>query len=385
MSLSRRDVTLYSDAAYYGGAEVYLSMLARQIDRERFRLSALLPDDPPVERLEKELEEAGVRIFRHPRPGFRWMSALRRMPALFREIGGEILHVNLPSAYDAALSAVAVAAKLGGYRRVVTTEHLPMIDRKYRKFPAKILFSEAIDRVLVPSRATRNDVVRRHRIDPEKTRVLPYGIEPPEPIDAAAARSLREETGTPEGTRVVGIVGRLHPRKGHRTLFAALSALAREGRIDPGSTRVWVIGEGEDREALEGIVGERNLGPLVRFLGPRGDAAALMHLLDLLVVPSLIETTPFVILEAMAAGRPVIASRIYGIPEMIEHEASGLLVDPEDVEGLAGALDRMLSDAESRARFGARGRERFEALFTAQRMARETENVYLGREREDPE
>ncbi|MBD3163046.1 MAG: glycosyltransferase [Candidatus Eisenbacteria bacterium] len=383
MSGSRRVVTFYSDAAYYGGAEVYLSMLARHLDPERFRTTALLPDDPPVKRLEREMEAIGARVVRHPRPGLNWMNALRRMPSVFREIGGEILHINLPSTYDAAVSAVAVAARLAGYRRVLTTEHLPMIERKYRKFPAKLLFSEAIDLVLVPSRATREYVVQRHRLPLEKTRVLPYGIERPAPVDADTAARLRAETATPEGTCLIGIVGRLHPRKGHRTLFAALSCLRERARLE--EVRVWVIGEGEDRPALERIVADRDLGGVVRFLGPRDDAAGLMQLLDLLVVPSLVETTPFVILEAMAAGRAVVASRIYGIPEMIEPEGSGLLIEPEDVAGLAEALGRLVSDPELRARFGARGRARFDERFTAARMARETEAAYLDRGGEGPE
>ena len=79
---------------------------------------------------------------------------------------------------------------------------------------------------------------------------------------------------------------------------------------------------------------------IVRFVGPRNDAAAIMRLIDLLAVPSLVETTPFVILEAMAAGRPVVASRIYGIPEMIEEDKSGTLVNPSDPEDLARALLR---------------------------------------------
>jgi glycosyltransferase involved in cell wall biosynthesis len=107
-----------------------------------------------------------------------------------------------------------------------------------------------------------------------------------------------------------------------------------------------------------------------------------MRVLDLLVVPSLMETTPFVVLEAMAAGRPVVASRIYGIPEMIEEGESGFLVTPADPAGLADALLPLISNAGLRERFGRQGRCRYEGIFSAERMARATEAAYLGREQE---
>jgi len=376
----RTGVTLYSDAAYYGGAEVYLSMLARHLDGDRFLLSALVPDEPPVERLEEELRTAGVSIRRHRRPDYRWWGCVPRLRAHLREIGAEILHINLPSTYDAGLSSVALAARMAGYRRVLTTEHLPMIRRRYRRFPSKLLFSRAVDLILVPAHATREYVVGLHHMPRGKTRVIPYGVEEPVPLDGETARELRERTRTPHEALLLGIVGRLTARKGHVHLFDALRNLRGRGEL-PARTCLWVIGEGEGHSMLETAVSERGIGDLVRFVGPRDDAASLMQLLDLLVVPSLMETTPFVVLEAMAAGRPVVASRIYGIPEMIEEGESGFLVRPGDPEDLARALLPLLHDVGLRERFGRRGRERYEAVFSAERMARATEAAYLGSER----
>lgn len=381
MNARRTRITLYSDAAYYGGAEVYLSMLARHIDQDRFELSALVPDAPRVERLESELRDCGASIVRHERPGFRWWEALPRLRPVFAEVGGEVLHINLPSAYDACLASVALAAKLAGYRRAVTTEHLPMIRRRYRKFPGKVLFGEALDTIIVPARATRPYVVDLHRMPWEKTRIIPYGVEEPASLPDATIRQLRESTDTPADALVLGVVGRLTERKGHRFLLEALTLLQETSGLP--KMRVWVIGEGEEKDAIERDVAQRDLGDIVRMVGPRSDAAALMPLLDLLVVPSLMETTPFVILEAMAAGRPVVASSIYGIPEMIEAGESGFLVEPGDAPGLASALRPLLEDCALRERFGRRGRERFEAIFSAERMARATEAVYLGREPEE--
>jgi glycosyltransferase involved in cell wall biosynthesis len=377
MTHAQLPVTLYSDAAYYGGAEVYLTTLARSLDRERIRLSALVPDDPPVPRLEEELASAGVAIARHHRPGFRWWEAIPRLRRSFEALGGEVLHINLPSTYDAGLSCVALAARLAGYRRVLTTEHLPMIQRRYRRFPGKVLFSEAVDLILVPAHATREYVVQLHRMPWEKTRIIPYGIDAPPPLAAGVEEEVRARTQTPRGMLTLGIVGRLTPRKGHRFLFEALSILGRRGALDP--MRLWVIGEGEDAAELAREARERGLEETVRFLGLRSDAASLIRLLDLLVVPSLVETTPFVILEAMACGRPVVASRIYGIPEMIEEGGSGRLVPPGEPAALADVLDPLLRSAETRERMGRRARELYDERFSADRMARATEAGYFGR------
>lgn len=373
-------LTLYSDAAYFGGAEVYLTTLARSLDPSRFRLSAVLPGDPAVPRLDEELRACGASIYHHARPGFRWWRAIPELSGIFAAIGGEVLQINLPSAYDAGLSCVALAARLAGYRRVVTTEHLPMIRRRYRRFPAKLVFTEAIDRIIVPARATRRFVVDLHRMPPEKTCIIPYGIEEPPPVGREVEEELRQRTGTAPGMLAIGIVGRLTERKGHRFLFDALRDLAAESPLP--LMRLWVIGEGEEREALEERARCAGLAEIVRFVGPRSDAASLMRLLDLLVVPSLVETTPFVILEAMACGRPVVAASIYGIPEMIEEGESGRLVPAGDVRALAAALGPLLRDPEIRQRYGRRGRERWERIFSAAQMARAHAAVYEGREPE---
>jgi glycosyltransferase involved in cell wall biosynthesis len=369
-------VTFYSDAAFYGGAEVYLSLLARHLDRERFSLSALLPSDPPVERLEAELAASGVAIRRHRRLGFRWWEAFGGLREELRALGGDVLHVNLPSTYDAGLSSVAVAARMSGYGRVVVTEHLPVIRRRYRRFPVKFVMSEAVDLFLVPAEASRRFLVQLHKIPWEKTRVIPLGVEEPREAQPGLADAIRAETATTPEMTCLGIVGSLTARKGHRVLLEALSILLRGGEGAGGQLRLWVVGEGEDRAELEALVRARDLGDVVRFLGGRSDAASLMRLFDLLVVPSLMETTPFVVLEAMSASRPVVASQIFGIPEMIEDGLSGLLVRPNDPEDLARALLPLIRDRSMRERMGAAGRKRYELLFTAERMARETAAAY---------
>lgn len=380
MTGARQRLTFYSDASFYGGAEVYLSLLARHLDRDRFSLSALLPGDPPVERLERELAASGVAIRRHKRLGFRWWDAFGELREQLASLGGELLHVNLPSTYDAGLSSVAVAARMSGYRRVVATEHLPMIRRRYRRFPIKFVMSEAIDLFLVPAEASRRFLVQLHKVPWEKTRVIPLGVDPPGEPPAGLEDEIRAVSSTPRGTTCLGIVGSLTARKGHRILLQALSIL-RGGRLPADhDVRLWVIGDGEDRAELEALTVTLGLGGPVRFLGARQDAAALMRFIDLLVVPSLVETTPFVILEAMSVARPVVASRVFGIPEVVVDGLTGSLVAASDPEALAEALLPLIENPSLREEMGGAARRRYEQLYTAQRMARETEAAYGGDE-----
>ncbi len=369
-------LTFYSDAEYFGGAEAYLALLARHLPREAFVPTLVLPDAPGAKVLEGRMRDLGVAIRHLPRIGLAWPSRLSGVIRDLREVGGEVLHLNLPSTYDGGVSAVAWAARRAGYRRVVTTEHLPMVDRKYRQFLVKVAFSTWIDRIIVPARATRNLLIRRHGMRPGRVRAVPNGVEDTVPYPPAERAELRASWGAGPQTAVLGIVGRLTRRKGHRDLLEALAPLAADPALPP-----WilvVVGEGEEAEALraQGEALER-MGRL-RWLGPREDAPRLMRAFDLLTLPSTMETMPLTLLEAMAAGLPVVASAIYGIPEVVVPGETGWLVPPRDVPALRARLRDLLADAARRREMGEAGRARYEREFTARRMAEATAAVLAG-------
>ncbi len=370
-------VTFFSDAEYFGGAEGYLALLARHLDPERYELDCVLPPVEGADVLAARMRAAGVRIHRLPRLGLDWA---RRLPAtvrLLREVGGEILHLNLPSVYDGGVSSVAWAAREAGYRRVVSTEHLPMVERRYRTFVLKLLFTQWIDRVIVNTKSNRGFLVRRHGLAPDLVSIVENGVEeapPPSPEERAALRTAWNAGDA----IVIGIVGRLTRRKGHHFLVEALGGLARETGL-PRFVLV-VVGEGEEAERLRAQGADLERGGRIVWLGHREDAPRLMHAFDLLVLPSTVETMPFAIIEGMAAGLPVAASAIFGIPELVVPDQTGLLLPPGDVGALRDALRRLLLDAEWRRALGTRGRRRFEERFTARRMTEATAALYEGAE-----
>ena len=361
-------LTLFSDAEYYGGAERYLSLLARHLDTGRFRLRAVVADAPGAQTLAGELAAAGAEVARYPRIGFGWRAHLGPLVRFLRTHSGDVLHLNLPSSYDGGLSSIAWAARLAGYRGVVSTEHLPMIDRKYRRYPFKLFFSQWIDAVIAIAEANRPLLIRRHGIDAEKVLTVPNGVEAPSILEPGGRAHWRTEWGTRDGEVVAGIVARLTARKGHALLFRALAHV-------PG-LRLVIFGEGEEDAALHQLADDMGISERLVWAGHREDAAQLMQALDLFVLPSYMETMPLTILEAMAAAVPVVATRIYGVPELVDHGVTGVLVPVGDQRRLQAALSWLVEDSQTRQAMGDQGRLRYERYFTAEEMARQTAGVY---------
>jgi len=371
----RTRVTFFSDAEYFGGAEGYLSLLARHLDRERFELDCVLPPVEGAGVLAGRMEAAGVRLHRLPRLGLQWPARVASAVRLLREIGGDVLHLNLPSVYDGGVSSVVWAARQAGYGRVVTTEHLPMVARRYKTFVAKLFFTQWVDRVIVNTESNRRFLVRRHGLAPEQIAVVDNGVEEAPSLPPAERERLRDAWNA-GGAVVIGIVGRLTRRKGQHFRREALAGLAREDGLPP-----WVLvvaGEGEEGATLRAQGTALEAAGRVVWLGHRADAPSLMQAFDLLVLPSTIETMPFALIEAMAAGRPVAASAIFGIPELIVPGRTGLLLPPGDVPALRDALRRLLLDPGMRRTMGEQGRRRFEERFTAARMTEATAAIYQG-------
>ena len=156
--------------------------------------------------------------------------------------------------------------------------------------------------------------------------------------------TLHEEYGMEPGAQVVGVVARLEPEKGHPTLLEAWPAVL---RASP-STYLLIVGEGSRRDALEAQARELRIAHRVVFTGRRDDIPAVTAALDVAVLPSYREAQGLTILEAMALSRPVVASNVGGIPEMVEDGVTGLLVPPHDAAALAAAITRLLRPSAGR-------------------------------------
>lgn len=204
--------------------------------------------------------------------------------------------------------------------------------------------------------------------------VIPSGIELDRFAPAADAEraAQRRRFGIAEDAPVVGIVSKLWPGKGHDVLLEALPAVR---AAVPGAVLL-VVGEGELRPALERRARELGVADAVVFAGFLHDVRPACAAMDLSVLPSLFEGMGRVLLEAMAMGLPVVASDVGGIPDVVVHGGTGLLVPPGDRLALTNAICDILMDKDRAARMGAAGRSRVDHRFGARAMAESIERVY---------
>jgi len=199
--------------------------------------------------------------------------------------------------------------------------------------------------------------------------VVPNGIEP---APASGAPAILARIGPP-GTPVVGCLGSLNPHKGQAVLLRALEHFPPEHVLPT----VVFIGDGPGRAALESLAATLPRRPRILFLGERLDARALLPAFDLLVVPSVArEGFSLAAIEAMDAGIPVVASRVGGLPEVVDEGRTGILVPPDDPAALAGAVMALLDRPERRRLLGAEGRRQVESRFRAEAMGRRIESLY---------
>jgi glycosyltransferase involved in cell wall biosynthesis len=178
---------------------------------------------------------------------------------------------------------------------------------------------------------------------------------------------IRFEIGLAADIPLVGVVGRLDPIKDHLTLFRAFEAV----RTVLPEARLLVVGDGPERERLENRAGDG-----VIFLGNRSDVPEILRALDLFILPSLNEGISNTILEAMATGIPIVATRVGGNPELVEDGRTGILVKAGDLQSIASAILRYLQHADLRARHGEAGRQNVLKRFSIEAMVRSYEAVY---------
>ena len=235
---------------------------------------------------------------------------------------------------------------------------------------SRLLYALRIDRIAAISSVVREALVRSG-VDARKIDVVPSGIDPAPALDPPRRAELRARLGCTE-EHVVGItVSALAAGKAHDDLMQGASiALPRAPRL-----RLWIAGEGPLEGALRAKQRALGLEQEVQLLGFRADIMSLLHAADFFCLPTLHEGLGSSILEAMSAGLPVIATRVGGIPEIVEEGRTGILVPPSDPGALADAMVEMATRPDLREPMGAAGAARAGG-FSADRTAEGTYEVY---------
>jgi glycosyltransferase involved in cell wall biosynthesis len=235
--------------------------------------------------------------------------------------------------------------------------------------------SRVTDRILTVSQRQKADICDRYRIAPAgKTDVLELGSDLEPLFRLEANTSLREALGFAPRHVVFGFVGRFVPIKDLPTLVRAFAQVA--ARVP--DARLMLVGDGELRSAIERLVIELQLSDRVRFTGWVRDIQAIYGALDVAVLPSINEGTPLVLLEAMAAGRPVIATAVGGVEDIVSRDRMGLLVPPRDVRALAEAMARLAECPAMRGELGAAARRGMSVRFGRDGVVHRVAALYQG-------
>jgi len=227
------------------------------------------------------------------------------------------------------------------------------------------------DCVLVNADAIRQKLIEQ-AYDSEKIVVIRNGIPRSKFVKARRSAALRRELGVSPEAPLVAVFSRLNRMKGIEYFIDAAPGIAAK----VPSARFLVVGDGTIRASLEERASRLGIRERMIFTGFRNDVPDLLAEVAVSVLPSLSEGTSNTLLESMAAGVPVVATRVGGNPEVIEDGVSGLLVPPSDASGLASAIERLLQNHSLASKLGAAGRQRVSELFSMDRSVRHTEHLY---------
>lgn len=302
---------------------------------------------------------------------FPW--AVARLLLAFRALRPGVVHVN-NGGYPGALGcrAAVVAARLAGARAVLVSHNqtrLISFPRDLLEWPVDRLVAACANRLVTAT--DRASISISNRLSGER-RVIRDGV--PAASPSRPRDEVRRELGLRPEEVVCVTTALFEERKGHAVLVEAAAEL--ESRDLP-PRRFVLVGDGAERPRIEALVRERGLKDRFLFLGQRADARDVAAAGDVFVLPSIhSEDMPLAILDAMALGRPVVSTRLAGIPEEVEDGATGLLSEPGDAASLAAALERLIRDAALRTSMGEAGRRRFMERFEITAMARAYASLY---------
>jgi glycosyltransferase involved in cell wall biosynthesis len=365
-------VVLATESREPSGVGSHMLELARRLSRRgagthvpEFDVVVAAPDGPDARWLLDAADRAGVATWRLPddEPSVQ----ARVLERLLRDASPDLLHIH--AGIDWEGHDFAHGARAARIPALVRTEHLPFLittEWQAADYRAALPLHDALICV-------SEGVARTHRaagVPGDLIRVVRNGISPVPPTRSRA--EVRRMFDIAEDAPLAVTVGRLTEQKGYDTLLAAVPSIR---AAVPDARFVWV-GAGPLEDRLRAGIEDANLGGVIRLVPASDDVPALLAASDLVISPSRFEGLPLVALEAMAVGRPIVATRVVGLDETVVDDMTGRLVPQRDVAALAAAVIDLLTDRELAGRMGAAGRERQASEFGADRMAREVGAIY---------
>ena len=350
----------------WGGAEVWLMDVMHGLTRRGHEVTLVCRPGTILEKNARaeHFDVVAVSMRGDFDPGTVW-----KMRRLMRARHIDVVSTNM----DKELRFGGLAARLAGKVAVVPSREVdyPLKNKLHYRFT----YNRLADHVLANSASTKHSLLMNAPwLNPDRVDVIYKGIDPaPYAVDPGDGPALRRELGIPDAAPVIGFVGQIIERKGIRDLIEAIPRIVEKV---PGMKLV-LVGEGKLSEFLEAKARELGVSEHVIACGFRKDIPAVMKAIDLLVLPSVVEGFGYVLVEAMAAGKPVVATHVSSIPEIVEDGVTGILVDVHNPEQLASACVTLLTMPDRGRAMGERGRRIVLEKFTLERMVDRIEATFL--------
>jgi len=350
------------------GAEMLAARIARRLsDSYRFVFACLEEKGP----LGEQLRDEGFTVHvLDKRPGVDPRAA-KRLRSLINEECVDLVHAHQYGPFF-----YATMARLPQKRpSVLLTEHgrsHPDYPRRGHFLANRLLLGKH-DRLVAVGQSVRKALIDNEGFPPGRVEVVYNGIDEDRFSAAVPDRDeVRREMGVGQGDLVIVQVARLDPIKDHVTAIRAIARVANR-RSD---IQLVLVGDGPESEAIEALIRELGVEGQIRCLGRRDDIARLLGAADFMLLTSHSEGIPLTLIEGMAAGLPVVATRVGGVPEVVEEGRTGLLAPAGDEGALADQILQMAADRGLQERMGRAGRERARLMFTEDRMITTYEAIY---------
>lgn len=357
----------------------HLIDLIKGLDRNRFEPVVIAP---PGHKMGDELSKIDTPIYEADFPGqpnpIRVARAVYRLARLFRKLEPDIIHVHGHMATMVGIPARRLTA--GTTPIIVSVHNYPSYQQAggfKRTFGTKVqrFLARRASYLIAVSEDIRLNMVNEEGVDPDKIVTVHNGIDLaslPEKPKTAAINNVRKRHGIKPDENVVGAIGRLVAFKGFSVLLEAAALLKDKRR----RFKVMIVGRGPEEENLKKRRAELGIKDVVIMPGFVPDISPYFAASDVFIVPSIREPFGLIVLQAMAAGRPVIGANAGGIPEIIRDGTTGVLVPPNDASALADAIEGLLDDADRRRRLAAAAGQDLRERFSIAMMVAKTQEIY---------
>lgn len=385
-------ILLVSDAHRVGGAEHYLSLLVSGLVGMDHDVEIICPERKEWADLAQGLKQKGAVVHqlplksRHDLGRFHFLSYLNVAQILllkryYKRINPDILHINTAGVEDA--QTCIIASKRSLIKTTIVTNHaggflpysvkninIKIIDALRKRIVRKL--DSYIEKRIAVSKATVDMIIREYNIDEHKFHIIHNGVILKKSNLNVDQAELKNTLGVNKEDSLMICVANLYKEKGIDYLLKAMPEVLKNNT----NVKLVIAGDGPLHEELNTLSKELSVSDNVKFLGKRNDIDSLLSISDIFVLPSLGEGFPFVVLEAMAAGLPVVATNIGGIPEIINDGQEGYLVKPADSGAIAESLKKLLLDTELFKKIADNSKARVEKEFSLSKMIDGTLSVY---------